>query len=302
MHESFLRHARFRYLKLACGIGVVSILVYAWHSPDYGPNGGTWLGYTLGTIGALLILWLTGLGVRKRRYRSSLGTQRGWTSAHVYLGLVLLLVATLHTGFQFGWNVHTLAYALMVAVILSGVYGVIAYSRYPRLITENRAESNREAWLAEIFDLNQSAVALADRISPEVHRIVVRAVSRQRIGGSWRQQVRSGTAEDANAELLAVGDILRQRLSTSAHAPIEDAEQRILFTTVQIMVTDTDPAIERLKQLLDLLTRRNELINRINRDIQAHARMQVWLYLHVPLTAGLLAALLAHVVSVFLYW
>ena len=81
--------------------------------------------------------------------------------------------------------------ALMVAVILSGLYGVIAYSRYPRLITENRAESNREAWLAEIFDLNESAVALADRISPEVHRIVVRAVARQRIGGSGWQQVLS---------------------------------------------------------------------------------------------------------------
>lgn len=302
MHESFLRHERFRYLKLACAMGAVSVLAYAWHSPAYGANGGTWLGYTLGTIGALLILWLTALGIRKRRYRSSLGTQRGWTSAHVYFGAVLLLVATLHTGFQFGWNVHTLAYALMVAVILSGFYGVIAYSRYPRLITENRAESNREAWLAEIFDLNESAVALADRISPEVHRIVVRAVARQRIGGNWWQQVLSGTAKEADTELLAVGNILRQRLSVSARAPIEDAEQRILFTTVQIMVTDTDPAIERLKQLLDLLIRRNELVTRINRDIQSHARMQAWLYLHVPLTAGLLAALLAHVISVFLYW
>ena len=32
------------------------------------PNGGTWLGYTLGTIGALLIVWLMLFGIRKRRY------------------------------------------------------------------------------------------------------------------------------------------------------------------------------------------------------------------------------------------
>ena len=41
------------------------------------PNGGTWQGYVLGTIGALLIVWLTLLGVRKRRYSSTLGTRAG---------------------------------------------------------------------------------------------------------------------------------------------------------------------------------------------------------------------------------
>jgi hypothetical protein len=30
--------------------------------------------------------------------------------------------------------------------------------------------------------------------------------------------------------------------------------------------------------------------------------MQIWLYFHVPLTIALLAALTAHIVSVFLYW
>ena len=30
--------------------------------------------------------------------------------------------------------------------------------------------------------------------------------------------------------------------------------------------------------------------------------MDVWLFVHVPLTFGLLASLTAHVVSVFFYW
>lgn len=302
MHESFLRHAQWRYLKLAAALAILALALYAWHQPPYGPNGGTWLGYGLGGFGALLILWLAALGIRKRSYRSNLGALRGWTSAHVYLGLLLLLVATLHTGFQFGWNVHTLAYALMVAVIVSGAYGVIAYSRYPRLITENRAQATPEAWMSEILDLNESAVELADKIGPDVHRIVVRSVARQRIGGDWRQQLRGGSHADASVELDAIGGILRQRLSASAGARGDEQEQRILFTTVQIMVADTDPAIDRLKQLLDLLTRRNDLVRRLNLDLQAHARMQAWLFLHVPLTAGLLAALVAHVLSVFLYW
>ena len=51
----------------------------------------------------------------------------------------------------------------------------------------------------------------------------------------------------------------------------------------------------------ELLTRRNDLAARVNRDVQMHARLQVWLYLHVPLTAALLATLAAHIIAVFLY-
>ena len=32
------------------------------------------------------------------------------------------------------------------------------------------------------------------------------------------------------------------------------------------------------------------------------ALLEVWLYVHVPLTVALLAALTAHIVSVFYYW
>src|SRR3546814_6920105 len=69
-------------------------------------NGGSWYGYTLGTIGAGLILWLTALGYRKRKMTNDYWSLKAWTSAHVYLGLSLMVVGTWHTGFQLGWNVH----------------------------------------------------------------------------------------------------------------------------------------------------------------------------------------------------
>lgn len=300
MHESFLRHADWRYLKAAVALCAVALALYAWHDPVDGPNGGTWLGYALGTLGALLIVWLSWLGVRKRRYGSRLGTVKGWLSAHVYLGLALLLLATLHTGFQFGFNVHTLAYVLMVLVIASGVYGVIAYARYPRLITENRAQATREAWLDEILELNDRAIRLADEAGPEAHRLVLNSSERLRLGGGWREQLLGDLAVPGN-EMARLGDLLRRRLSADAAARGEGAEEMIFLST-QIIVAERDPGLEKLKQLLELLTRRNELVERLNRDVQAHARLQIWLYLHVPLTAALLAALAAHVVTVFLYW
>ena len=59
------------------------------------PNGGSWYGYALGTIGALLIVWLSLLGVRKRATSRGHWSLKAWTSAHVYLGLALIMIATL---------------------------------------------------------------------------------------------------------------------------------------------------------------------------------------------------------------
>ncbi|MEY2721224.1 MAG: hypothetical protein RL597_669, partial [Pseudomonadota bacterium] len=125
MHESMLDYGNRRYLKVALGLCVVSIVAYAMHDPVSPPNGGPWLGYTLGGVGAALILWWAALGIRTRSYASSLGTVSGWTSAHVYLGVSLIVVATLHTGFHFGWNLHTLCYVLMLIVIASGIFGMV---------------------------------------------------------------------------------------------------------------------------------------------------------------------------------
>ena len=111
-------YTRFRYLKIACAAAVLSA--------------------TLGIAGALLILWLMWFGYRKRLYLKDQGNLVAWLSAHVYLGLSLFVIATLHIGFHFGWNVHTLAYVLMCLVIASGGFGILSYVRYPRVMTENR--------------------------------------------------------------------------------------------------------------------------------------------------------------------
>lgn len=282
MHESFLVHERFRYLKWALSLSVISLAFYLWHDPPVRPNGGTWLGYTLGGIGAVFILWLMWLGVRKRRYFSKSGTVRGWTSAHVYLGLSLLVIATLHTGFQLGWNVHTLAYFLMIIVIVSGIFGIFFYERYPTLMTANRSGLSQEAMLAEIEGLDKEALAMADRADTmsegrDVHDIVLYAINDISVGGSaWEQLTAKGKFQ-AHEEAM---DKLRDELSKTEEA------------------THT----EVLRGLIEVMRRKIEMVRRLQRDIQFKALMEIWLYVHVPLSFALLAALLAHVISVFFYW
>jgi hypothetical protein len=56
------------------------------------------------------------------------------------------------------------------------------------------------------------------------------------------------------------------------------------------------------QQLLTEMTRRKDLTECVRRDLRYRVLLELWLYFHVPLSFALLAALLAHVISVFYFW
>lgn len=292
MHESLLDHANRRYLKIAVWLCSVSIALYAWHDPLSPPNGGTWLGYTLGGIGAALILWLTALGVRKRAYSSAMGTLRGWTSAHVYLGLSLLLIATLHTGFQFGWNVHTLCYVLMIIVIVSGIVGVVAYLRYPQAMSTNRAGSKPDRMLEEIRDIDQRALRIARDMPRRFSDLLRSNRDGTALGGSTRN-ILAGIDRSVITLPTDAGAVVSQNAGQSA----------ALSWLGDELARSTDGELtRRIGDLLSLLAERRNLLRRVCRDAQIRGWLDIWLYVHVPVTLALLGTLIAHVVSVFLYW
>jgi hypothetical protein len=281
-HQSILEYKKGRYLRLALGLCAVAIGVYAWHEPPavyLKPYGGTGLGYTLGTVGAVLILWLMLLGVRKRRYRSNVGTLQGWTSAHVYLGTALIIIATLHCAFEFGWNIHTLAYVLMMLVIASGFFGVYSYLRYPENMTGNLAGETLETMLLKVADLErkcrQIALELPDAVNALFMNASKRAAEKSALGGSFRLQLAG--IDPRHPMRLARDELLKMDRFTGDQAKAQ-------------------------KQLVAEMTRIVELTDRVRRELRFRALMQVWLYFHVPLSFALLAALSAHVISVFYFW
>ncbi len=323
-HVSFLTHGGRRFLWIGLGLSLLSVLLYLIHDPVEGRTGSTWLGYTLGTLGALLIAWLAWLGIRKRQFNSGRGSLVGWVSAHVYLGLSLLVVGTLHAGFELGWNVHSLAYVLMVAVILTGIYGVIAYAMLPARITAGREQFEFRAMVEQFNDLNDSLLALADRVDPEIHAVVARSVSRTRVGGGAWQQLsgrypkpgEQSAIEKMFASLQAPAQAQARdseqqttwrqntttRTGTRTGADITHSDATVMALGKRIFESRANPHGDEVQKLIQALAMRNALRRRINHDITLRARMSVWLYLHVPLTVALLMALLAHVLSVFLYW
>ena len=56
------------------------------------------------------------------------------------------------------------------------------------------------------------------------------------------------------------------------------------------------------RRLITRLSRKCELLTRARKDVRLQALMQVFLYIHVPMTFALIAALIAHVFIVFFYW
>ncbi|MBU3671652.1 MAG: hypothetical protein FGM43_03810 [Sinobacteraceae bacterium] len=291
MHQSILDYGGRRYLKLALALCGLSLVLYLWHDPRSPPNGGTWLGYTLGGVGAALILWLTALGVRKRSYASTLGTLQGWVSAHVYLGLALLWVATLHAGFQFGWNVHTLCYLLMVVVIASGLLGIVLYQRFPQQLSQNRAQQTAAQMLTELQELDERTRRVAANASADEISAIDANIAGTRIGGSTAAIL---SARDRSTVLLPGG---------ASQPEPNPAQTRMLeWLSARLSASDDPLRTRALSDLVSLIGARRALLRRLQQDARLRGWLSVWLYVHVPVTFGLLGSLIAHVVSVFLYW
>lgn len=289
IHRSLLNYRGARYFWWALGLSVGSVALYVTQGDTQPPNGGTVQGYVLGTVGALLIVWLALLGIRKRRYSSTMGTVQGWTSAHVYLGTALILIATLHAGMQIGWNVHTLAYVLMLVVIFSGLFGLYVYMSYPESIAKNREGGARSELFAELFELDRSARSVATRCAPDIAIAVDSSIERTTLGGGIYSQL---FGRDGSYFVRGEG------------APVDNVDQQPVIDFVGARLPRAAKGMEaaNLQQLIVLLCRRQAVLRRIRRDVRLYGWLRIWLYFHVPVTIALIVALIVHILVTFFYW
>jgi hypothetical protein len=267
-HVSFLKHRGFRWLWIALALSAASIAGYVLIDQEPRPNGGTWYGYTLGTIGVGLILWLSLLGVRKRRINPGAWSLKAWTSAHVYLGLSLVVVGTLHTGFQIGWNVHTLAYVLMLLVIATGIYGVVVYATLPASLSANRKEMTRAQMLDALTAIDRQLESAAQPLGRSEADLVIAALGQNVFYGGPLARMTGSYPGCATARAL------------NGMGGGSDATTRVAA----------------------LLERRRDQLAQIRGALRIRAMLEIWLFIHIPLTIALIAALTAHVISVFYYW
>jgi hypothetical protein len=295
VHQSFVNYRNYRYGAVATIATIATIAAYVLDKPRVPPNGGTWLGYTLGTIAGLLVVFLSLFGIRKRAFHSRMGTAIGWLSAHVYLGIAALIIATLHSGMHFGWNVHTATYVLMCIVTLSGVWGVYAYVRYPGVMTRQRGNLRRKELLQQITELDQRSLGLATA-TRRVEALIHDSIRRTDLGDArfWAQL----RGRD-RSYLMIGGDSAVQPShlvpNFDNHALIEQlAELRLAASEETTRGT--------LQSLLECAGAKAALLQRLRRETKLAAMLRIWLFIHVPVCCALLVALCTHVITVFLYW
>ena len=289
MAETFLTHRSGRWAKWAVALIIASAIGYWAEDLRVPPNGGSVFGYISGTIAAVLMLVLTYLGRRKRHYGSKLGTVKGWTSAHVYLGIALIGLTLLHSGFQVGWNWHTLAFALMLIVCFSGIYGVWAYQHYPALIDRNNLSQTRGALIDKLLALDQEIAASLTRHEPHIASMVQGSLERTALADRWLDILRGND----RSEVLLPGKGL---------VPNKDMTALIDYLIEQIEQGAQGDTALNLQSLITSLGERATLISRIKEDLRLVTLTRIWLIVHIPLAFAAVVAVIIHVIAVFLYW
>lgn len=268
--ENIFSYRSYRWLWVNLIVLAGLTYYYIQDKPIGGRNGGTFVGYTYGIIATLGILYLTWFGMRKRSYRARFTTLQGCLAAHVWLGISLSIIVPLHSGFSFGLNVHTLAYALMMIVVVSGIYGAVQYVNKPHEIQSHRGGATlaklveEEAGLAkEIKDL---FINHSDRFVKLAQSLLIPLPK-----GYWK-------IIKAKFPAMLSPEQIAQQVNK-----LPEAEQEIGL------------------ELVALANRRIELLKKIQTELIVAKKLKLWLFFHVPVTFMLLSVLTVHIVSVLYF-
>lgn len=268
--ETFFSYKNFRWLWINIIFLVILILVYFWDNPLGGRGGGTILGYTYGIIATMAVLYLMWFGIRKRSHYAVHTTLFGCLSAHVWIGIALIIIVPLHCAFSFGFNVHTLAYVLLLLTILSGIVGGVIYVRNPIKVKSHRGEGTIKSLLEQINSISQEIDFLSKNRSDNFLRLY-----------DYLDFVYRPTVSKA---------ILKKSLA-------EVDREKVAEILASISAKESDDAY----RLLTLTTKKRNLAEQVDLEVRLQASFRSWLYLHLPLSFALLATIAVHIFSVLLY-
>jgi hypothetical protein len=271
--ETYLSKYGAQWFWFAFLIVIVTVAGYVFISPINGHNGGTVFGYTTGTAAALCMLFLMYYARRKRSYYSTFGSLRGWLSAHVWIGTAVLFLVPFHSGFHFGWDVHTYTYALMALAVITGVWGAVLFAALPPQMQARRAGLTYGAALKEAEVIATDISMMGKGRSEQFHRVL--------------------NLLDRNLPLDAMSLLLGRKL-------LPDPTIDPAVTDLLVKLDDSER--EEAYTIVGLAHKRVMILNQLSDEVRQQTLLRAWLYLHVPLAAAAFTALLIHIFSVFYRW
>ncbi|MET0261436.1 MAG: hypothetical protein ABW223_00960 [Rariglobus sp.] len=223
-----------------------------------------------------LMLVLTGYNVRKKLAFLPLLSSRAWFQIHVYLGLFTGLAFVLHLQWRFptGWFEGVLA-AMFVGVTLSGIVGWWLSRLLPKRLTTAGGEVPYDRIPVVRRDLRAQAEALVLGAIPTAKATTLADFYTARLAVFF--------SRPAHFRAHAVG-------SRRPLAALLDA-----FTEVNRFLSPAEK--ETSAQLAELVRQKDALD--FHRAVQL--LLKTWLFVHIPLTYGLLVFSFVHVVLVYAF-
>jgi len=134
-----------------------------------------------------------------------------------------------------------------------------------------------------------------------VQSAVLSGIARTALGGGVLAQI---LGRDASRFVGNPANTPSVEKAAGGASSLPNLDQQAVIDIVAQRVPRANKRAEvaNLHALLSLLSRRQAILRRLRNDVRLQGLLRIWLYVHVPITLGLLAALTAHIVATFVYW
>ena len=144
----------------------------------------------------------------------------------------------------------------------------------------------------QLEELDRRSQRVAEDLSADYQELVASGISRTQLGSTLWARMRG---RDYSQVVLRDGGETRVVANPGQEAALD------WLANEQSRATDAD-TLAKIGELSGLIRNKRALLRQLTTDLKLQAGMEIWLYFHVPLTAALLMALIAHIITVFLYW
>jgi hypothetical protein len=277
------------------------------------PSGGSRVGLALGVAAGLICLFEFLLWPRKKLRTWRIGPVQWWLRAHIWLGLLVVPLAVLHSGFRLGGPLSAATMLVLVIVIVSGVWGLAMQQFLPsRMLDLVPAETivsqiPHLSGLAARDGARLVAAVCGDQSTDDdedgdlATHLVVGAV--RQVGALQGRVLLTAAApsepvpESESLRAFFDGSARPYLLSGKAGCPGLAGERAARAWFLEVRAGLPPAAHPAVAALEDLCSQRRQW----DRQAWLHGWLHAWLLAHLPLSVLLMGLLAAHVVWALMY-
>jgi hypothetical protein len=225
-----------------------------------------------GILGGISMLFLALYSMRKSIFRFKWGSSQSWLQAHVYIGIISLVLIMMHFEFNVRGTYSIFLFMLYLAVFISGVLGSLIYTLVPFSLTKYGWDVKPADEIVGIMERYlKEAEKLTSNMSDEFRKIYQKEI--YPVLQSKRTKWKYLFMEEID-------------LIDRCKNKIEGYKER---------VPDSD--IFDLNLMGSILIEKERLF-----FLRAKLQVQViWLNVHMPLSFALIAVSIVHIVSTIYY-